>query len=231
MYYHYKMKKNFSILFVFSLTIFYAGQNKKYPEIINSGYTGKIHSLTIKIFNDSIKDKSSDSLISVRIRHYAKDGNATKEFYQRDSNSQITDYEYKNGVRTGYTLSKDGEIQIRAKIIQQKTEHIINVYDIQNRLVSSDIYKYNDQLKIKNNTRIIYNNQNGKITDHTITDYYYDGDGFISGYDKKDLLTSKTDSYRYKIVEKDEHKNPGKLILLKNKVPFQIHTIAIEYNE
>lgn len=152
-----------------------------------------------------------------------------KEVYQNGNDSQITDYEYKNGIRTGYSLSKNGEVITNAEIIQQKTYHLINTYVLHTMLLSKEIYKYNNRFKIKTNDRTIYNNQNGKIKKHFITDYYYDEEGFISGYDIKDLLTSEITSYKFQILQKDAYKNPKKLILFKNNIPFQIHLIDIEY--
>ncbi|MGG5208904.1 hypothetical protein ACQWU4_08130 [Chryseobacterium sp. MIQD13] len=223
------MKKSLSIFLLFWLSLFCAGQNKKYAEIINSGYNGKIYSITTKIYNDSLKEKTADSLISTRTRYYNKDGNATKEVYQNRNDSQITDYEYKNGIRKGYSINKDGEVWTNAEIIQQKTGHLINTYALHTMPVSKEVYKYNSDFKIKNNDRTIYNNQNGKIIKHTFTEYYYDKDGFISGYDIKDLLTSKLITYRFQILQKDAHKNPKRIILLKNNTPFQIHLVDIEY--
>ncbi|MDQ0066370.1 hypothetical protein [Chryseobacterium lathyri] len=216
-------------MFLLYLSIFCAAQNKKYPEIINSGYKGKIRSITIKIYSDSIKDKSADSLISVKTRYYNEDGNATKESYQSDKNQQVTEYEFKNGLRTGYSLSRHGEVRLRAKIIQQKGGYIINLYDLQNRQVSKDKYKYNELLRIKSNERMIYDNRNGQLKSHSFVGYYYSEEGFISGYDVKDLLTAQTVTYRFQISHKDDHKNPDKLILLKNNRPFQSHSIDIEY--
>ncbi|UWX59437.1 hypothetical protein N0B40_13575 [Chryseobacterium oranimense] len=223
------MKKNLSIFLLFCLSLFCAGQNKKYAEIINSGYNGKIYSITIKIYNDSLEIKPIDSLISIRTRYYNKDGNATKELYQNGNDSQITDYEYKNGERTGYSLSKNGEVITNAEIIQQKTYHLINTYVLHTMLQSKEVYKYNSRFKIKTNDRTIYNNQNGKIKKHYATDYYYDKEGFISGYDIKDLLTSEITFYKFQILQKDVYKNPKKLLLLKNNIPFQIHLVDIEY--
>lgn len=223
------MKTSLNIFLLFHLVLFCSGQSKKYPEIINSGYTGKIYSLTTKIYNDSLNHNPADTLISVRTRYYTKEGNASKELFDNRTISQTGNYEYKNGIRTGYSLSKHGEVTLRAKIIQQKTGHLINMYDILNRLVSKDEYKYNDRLQIKTNERIIYDNQSGKIKSHSFADYYYNEEGFISGYDIKDLLTTKVTTYRFQILQKDEHKNPKKLILLKNDIPFQIHLIDIEY--
>ena len=223
------MKRNLSILFLFYLSIFCTAQNKKYPEIINSGYKGKIRSITIKMYSDSTKNKSADSLISVRTRYYNEDGNVTKESYESNKDHQIIDYEFKNGISTGYSLSKDGEAQLRAKIIQQKGGYLINLYDLQNRLVSKDRYRYNELLRIKSNERVIYDNRSGQLKSHSFVDYYYNEEGFISGYDVKDLLTAQTVTYRFQISRKDDHKNPDRLILLKNNLPFQIHVMDIEY--
>ncbi|MGK6342141.1 hypothetical protein ACMGDK_07875 [Chryseobacterium sp. DT-3] len=223
------MKRNLSILFLFYLSIFCTAQNKKHPEIINSGYKGKIRSLTIKIYSDSIKDKPADSLISVKTRYYNEDGNATKESYQSNKDRQITEYEFKNGLKTGYSLSRDGEVRLRAKITHQKGGYLIDLYDLQNRLVSKDKYRYNELLRIKSNERMIYDNQSGQLKSHSFVDYYYNEEGFISGYDVKDLLTAQTIAYRFQTSHKDKHKNPDKLILLKNNLPFQIHMIDIEY--
>jgi inorganic pyrophosphatase/exopolyphosphatase len=151
------MKKITAILLLLCLASLCAGQNKKYPELINSGYSGKIYSIKIKMYRDSIKDKSADSLISVRTRYYNKDGNATKESYVSDTTSQVVEYKDKNGVRTIYYYQdEEKESRFRGEIIQQKTGHLINFYVLQDMLVSKEVFKYNERLKIKSNDRTIY---------------------------------------------------------------------------
>lgn len=223
------MKKLFSISLLFCLMIFCSAQNKKHNEIRDIGYIGKIYSITTKIYRDSLNNKSADSLISTQIRYYNKEGNATKDVYQKGSYSSTMDYEYKNGIRKGFSITTGGEIKMKAEIIEQKKGYQINLYDLQHRLAAKNVYHYDHNLKAKNYESTNYNNRTGEIKRKTLNSYYRDKEGFIEGYDIKDLTTSNTDIYRFKTVEKDIHKNPKKRTLLKNNQKFQIHIIEIEY--
>jgi len=226
------MKKIISIFVLLHLAFFCTAQNSKHSEIRDLGYIGKIHSVTTKIFQDSLNNKKSDSLISTKTRYYNKEGNATEELFQSGNYSQIVNYEYKNGIRRGYSvINKDGETKMRAEIIHQKEGYITNIYILYDKLIAKNVYKYDEHLKIKTVTYTTYNIENGKMKGSSVSTYYHDKEGFISGYDSKDLFTSKTDTYRFQILRKDAHKNPDKLILLKNNLPFQIHLVNIEYRQ
>lgn len=223
------MKKALSILVLFCLVLFCTAQNKKHNEIRDLGYIGKVYSVATKVYRDSLDNKSIDSLISTQTRYYNKEGNATKDQYQKGSYSNTVDYEYKNGIRKGFTITTGGEIKMKAKIAEQKTGYQLDIYDLQNRLSAKNVYQYDNNSKVKNYESIKYNNQTGEVKSRTLNSYYRDSDGFIEGYDIKDLIKPNTDRYRFKTIEKDLHKNPKKRILLKNNLKFQIHVIDIEY--
>lgn len=223
------MRNILTLLLVFSVVSFCIAQNKKHTEIRDLGYIGKVYSIATKVYRDSLDNKSIDSLISTQTRYYNKEGNATKDQYQKGSYSNTVDYEYKNGIRKGFTITTGGEIKMKAKITEQKMGYQLDVYDLQNRLSAKNVYQYDNNSKVKNYESIKYNNQTGEVKSRTLNSYYHDSDGFIEGYDIKDLIKPNIDRYRFKTIEKDLHKNPKKRILLKNNLKFQIHIIEIQY--
>lgn len=215
--------KIFQSLSVLLLTIPCFAQTKEHSELKDLGYFGKIHSVTT-----TIHDAPTDSLVSVNTRYYNVDGNATKETYTIGDYSHEVIYQYKNNTKTGYDLLNHGERTIYGKITYQKTGYTISNYNATDGLVLKAVYLFDDIQKTKSIEHIIYASD-GNIMKRSITDYYYDSSGFIKGYTVKDLIDSKSDSYDFEILTKDDYKNPNRLRLLKNKQPYQIHHIDISY--
>lgn len=217
------MKISQSLFTFLLLTISCFAQTKEHSELKDLGYFGKIHSVTT-----TVHDAPTDSLVSINTRYYNANGNATKETYTIADYSHEVIYQYKDHTKTGYDLFNHGERTIYGKIGYQKTGYTINNYNSTDGLVLKAVYLFDDSQKTKSIEHSIYATD-GKVVKHSITHYYYDNDGFIKSYEVKDLLASKSERYDFEIITKDDHKNPNRLRLLKDKKPFQIHHIAISY--
>jgi hypothetical protein len=219
----------------FFITFLSFAQNNKHSELNDYGFKGKINSFATKTYSDSSYNRADflklDSPISIKTRFYNEDGNAFKEVYESNGVWHEVIYDYKQKERIGYSsFNKEKRKTLYANITNSKMGYTIFIYYANGTLLKKAIYTFKVDFKMDSVDHIMYDKA-GKITKHSITKYYYDEQGFIKSYAENNLITKEIAVDEFEILEKDKQNNPIIICCLKDKQPFEIQVLKIQYAE
>jgi hypothetical protein len=232
------MRTPFKIILLLILTSFTGWQAncQSYNDLNDYGFKGKIKSITTKFYSDIFQEQGNweiqdTSKPKTTISNYFnQDGNFTRKIVTSQYNSYQLIYDYSNKIKQGWKkIDNNGILSEFGKYNYNVNKGFCEItFDtIGNKKFQSN-YVFSNTNRTKTLEDIGYN-EDGSINFHSLSTFDDDKEGYLHKLVTIDKINQATENFEFRILEKDIHDNPHKVLLIRNLKPIEIRVMTIEY--
>ena len=211
-------------------------KSQSYNDLNDYGYKGKIKSITTKFYSDIIQEQDNWEIQDTSkprttiSNYFNQEGNFTRKNVTSQNNSYQLIFDYSDKIKKGWKKNdNNGVVSEIGKYTYNDNKGFSETsFDTVGTKKFQSNYVFSKTQRTKTLEDIGYN-EDGSINFHSFSTFDDDTDGHLQKLVTLDKLNQTTENFEFRILEKDKHNNPIKILLIRNSKPIEIRKVTIEY--